>query len=147
MLKFLAGGVNLTINSDYTGTTNGTGYPCGALIGYIASNTNYSPSQIFNKITVSYLINFVDNLNILGRTDSNILNVSSADDAQTMQNLLKYMATTKEIDYSPTPFAVGTTSDISYGIKSYYKDTREGIVVGGETLTEQLSKDYNGGIF
>ena len=147
LAEILSGGTNLTINSDYLGVTNGTDYPCGALIGYIASNTNYTPSQIFNKITVSYLINFVENVNILGRTDSNILNVSNLSDAQTMQNLLRYMATTKEIDYSPTPFAAGTTDGVSYGIKSYYKDTRDGIVVGGETLTEQLSREYNGGIF
>ena len=145
--KILSGTTNFDINSNYTAQANGTNYPCGALIGYIASNATYTPSQIFDKITVSYLVNFVDNLNILGRRNSTIGAVSSAADAQTMQNLLKYMATTNPVDHSAVPFSAGTTSGISYGIKSYYKDTRAGIVNGGETFTQQLTKDYNGGIF
>lgn len=135
-------------SNGYNSSTNSfiSGYTAGALIGYIEFDTdNITIDKISSTILISYLINFNENIDIVGKV-TKASEISSNAQASTVQNFLKYMATTKVTDGSPLPFARGTYGTINYGIKSYSKDTKNGTYIG-TTLAEQLSQEYNGGIF
>lgn len=139
---------NTNVNLIYTANNNTTGlskanyhttstqsdhYPVGALIGMIRSNRNRNDLQALN---IKNLINFYDNVDIVGRVYNMYQDFSTTD----RNNTLQYMATTKANDYSPAPF---NTNGNNYGIKCYYKDTRD----PDTTETDLFSQDRNGGIF
>lgn len=130
--------------SSFTYTTHADGsYPSGALIGYIAENSETSSSSTLRKIVISYLINFNDDVNIVGRTKN--MTVSESD-ATVISNSLRYMATTKDTDTSPAPFNINTS--YGYGIKSYSKDTTNpGNITNDPTDPNYYTKTNNGGIF
>ena len=134
------GMTGLSINSVHTTNANSTHYPVGALIGMIRSDNS---ADDLNALNIKNLVNFYDNVDIVGRT----YNMDSMDSNNTEINAkiqtLQHMATTKANDYSPAPFNTQRENLYSYGIKSYHKDNRS----GDTTKTNHYSQDYNGGIF
>lgn len=118
-----------------SGTSNSTTiYTAGALIG-VWHTTNPQPNDL-DSMKIKYLVNFVDDLNMLG-TGTNYTNINTG-----MRDMLLNMATTNPNDTSPVPFQTDRTN-YQYGIKSYYKDASE----GNGDLTNIYSQDHNGGIF
>ena len=125
-----------TYNSTSLPSNNGNTriYVAGALIGAWGFGQN---ADDINSINVKYLVNFDDEVNILG-------NAYQAADATTAakRTMLENMATTKANDTSPAPFDTDDTN-YNYGIKCYTKD----ISAGDHNLTDIYSQEYNGGIF
>lgn len=119
----------------------------GALIGMVHCN-NRTPSNLFGSLVISYLINFTDNINIVGKV-YNISQSNTTADLNTIANVLNYMATTKTNDNSPYPFHHTNGNDV-YGIRSYLKGIAEPTEEVSSTLpcsATQLSANVNGGIF
>ena len=118
-----------------SGTSNSTPiYTAGALIG--VWYTQSAQANDLDSMKIKYLVNFVDDLNMLG-TGTSYTNINTG-----MRNMLLNMATTNPNDTSPVPFQTDRTN-YQYGIKSYYKDARS----GDTSLRNIYSQDYNGGIF
>ena len=115
--------------------TNSYEKVAGSLIGML---TGISSDDDLSFMNIKNLINFNDDLNILGYTAGVTYGFTSAGKRKAMEN----MATTKKEDSSPAPF----NSDryfYQYGIKSYSKDTAK----PNHDLNNKFSKEYNGGIY
>lgn len=119
-------------------TANGTTIrTTGALIGVWAHRNN---DDDLNSMIIKYLINFVDDLNILGLGVNNYGTSNAV--ITSKYNMLENMATTNPNDTSPAPFDTDNNNH-RYGIKSYYKDSS----AGNKSLADIYSQAYNGGIF
>lgn len=112
-------------------------YVVGALIGVWANGNNVNND--IAAMNVKYLVNFNDELNILGAM--NCQNYGDGN-AATKATMLANMATTKAQDTSPVPFNTDTRN-YTYGIKCYSKDTKQ----GNSSITNIYSQEHNGGIF
>ncbi len=112
-------------------------YVVGALIGVWANGNNVNND--IAAMNVKYLVNFNDELNILGAM--NCQNYGDGN-AATKATMLANMATTKAQDTSPVPFNTDRTN-YTYGIRSYSKDTKQ----GNSSITNIYSQEHNGGIF
>ena len=123
-----------TTGNSANGTTIRT---TGALIGVWAHRNN---DDDLNSMIIKYLINFVDDLNILGLGVNNYGTSNAV--ITSKYNMLENMATTNPNDTSPAPFDTDNNNH-RYGIKSYYKDSS----AGNKSLTDIYSQAYNGGIF
>lgn len=121
----------------FTTSANSTHYPVGALIGMIYGNNN--ANTLLTTLNVKNLVNFNDDLDILGRVaEGGII----LDNNNNKIEALQYMATTKPADFSPDPFGTDRTNYYS-GVKSYFKDDS----LGDNTVENSFSQAYNGGIF
>ena len=125
-----------TITND-TGSTNTRLYVAGALIGVWGNGEGASD---LTSMQVKYLINFAENLNILGCTQGQEYTDASYSDEK--EAMLRNMANANTTDSSPSPFNTDKTN-YAYGIRCYSKDTAE----PNSSITDIYSQERNGGIF
>lgn len=124
----------LDVNSSWDGNTTNISV-AGALIGVWSNGTGNADLESLN---VKYLVNFCDDLDILGWTyNSNYNNVDNL-----KFKMLENMATTKENDTSPAPFDTDNVN-YAYGIRCYSKDT----AMPNANEEDIYSQEHNGGIF